>query len=167
MGAVLSGDNSVLTTLIGIPPVGALAAVGLAVISDITEVVELIFSKVDPNSNEAIELESLLFSIPIATGIDGGIKIPYVFEALAGIQASLVGTVGGTRSADNGEFQYDRDLSLGFPMNITIKVLGFLGGTIGLYPYWTWGDDPSSSDPATLNQASLETTQPAILPRQL
>lgn len=164
VGAVLSptgGDSdAVLAVLFNVPPLGAITAIGLAVISDITEVVELIFTDVDPDGNEAIELESLLFSIPIATGIDGGIKIPYVFEALAGIQASLVGTVGGTRSADNGAFQYDRDLSLGFPMNITIKFLGFLGGTVGIYPYWTWGDDPSSSasnsDFATLNQASAD-----------
>ncbi|BFM40401.1 SwmB domain-containing protein [Synechocystis sp. LKSZ1] len=160
VGAALSptggGSDTVLATLFNVPPLGAFAAIGLAVISDVTEVIELIFSDVDPDSNEAIELESLLFSIPVATGIDGGIKIPYVFEAIAGIQLSLVGTFGGTRAADNGAFQYDRDFSLGFPMNITIKLLGFLGGTIGIYPYFTWGDDPSSSDLLALNQASTD-----------
>ncbi|WP_228016687.1 SwmB domain-containing protein [Synechocystis sp. LEGE 06083] len=157
-------DASILSTLIGVPPLGALAAVGLAVISDIAEIVELIFSDFDPDSNEALELESLLFSTPVAAGIDGGIKIPVLFEALVGIQVSLVGTAGGTRSANSGAFQPNLDISLGLPMNITIKTLGFLGGTVGFYPYWTWGDDLSSSDTTTLNQATFALPQTSNSP---
>lgn len=30
-------------------------------------------------------------------------------------------------------------------MNIIIKFLGFFGGIVGIYFYWIWGDDFSSS----------------------
>lgn len=82
----MGGDfDVVLVVLFNVFFLGVIMAIGLVVIFDIIEVVELIFIDVDFDGNEVIEFEFLLFLILIVIGIDGGIKIFYVFEVLVGI----------------------------------------------------------------------------------
>ncbi|MBE9176478.1 hypothetical protein IQ225_16280, partial [Synechocystis salina LEGE 06155] len=124
--------SSVLGVAILIPPVGALAAIGLAAFSNIAEVIELAVGGIDSN-DKLINLDSLLLGIFGSAGLEAALKIPFVLTLSASGQLFLAGTLGET------EGNFTGDGTIGFPLSVTAKFLGFLGGTFGIFPSWTFG----------------------------
>ncbi|MBJ7899383.1 MAG: hypothetical protein GC158_05575 [Cyanobacteria bacterium RI_101] len=127
-----SGSDAILAASIAIPPVGAVEAIALALLSDITEII----GRADDN----LVLDGLDVSIPIRAGLAGGISIPYLFQAILSAQVYL-----------NGKFTFAEQtpatgaFTLGVPIRLTVKTLGFLGGTLEYFPEWKWSWDLSTA----------------------
>ncbi|QHU99213.1 hypothetical protein BWK47_03125 [Synechocystis sp. CACIAM 05] len=155
LGITAIGEvNSASTLLIvmGIPPLGAIAGIALAVLSPIEEVIEGIISEFDPDNPQAITPESLLFGLPIASiGLEGGVKIPFIFEIGVAAQFFAAGTIGET------EGNFTGSLTVGIPLTATAKAFGYLGGTIGIFPTWTFG--PTGTSSATLATPTLASSE--------
>jgi hypothetical protein len=141
-----SGESTAaLVGAISIPPVGALSAIVLALVSDISEIVD------SADKSEKLTLDSLLVGIPVAVGLEGGLNIPDLFQATVSGKLFLDGTFGKTNGQSAGTF------TLGIPLTATIKAFGFLGGTVEYFPSWTWGLYGSTS---SLSNANASPTLP-------
>ncbi|MBE9174181.1 hypothetical protein IQ225_00410, partial [Synechocystis salina LEGE 06155] len=135
-----SGSDAILTASIGVPPAGAVEAIALALLSDITEIIR--------RSDGDLKLDGLDVSIPVAAGLAGGINIPLLFQAILSGQVYVNGKFSFAQSTpDQGA------LTLGLPVRLTVKTLGFLGGTLEYFPEWKW----------TWNLASSSSSAPALL----
>ncbi|MFN5513346.1 MAG: SwmB domain-containing protein [Cyanobacteriota bacterium] len=127
-----SGSDAFLAASINIPPLGAVEAIALALLSDITEII----GRADDN----LVLDGLDVSIPVSAGLAGGINIPYLFQAILSAQVYL-----------NGKFSFAEQtpatgaFTLGVPIRLTVKALGFLGGTLEYFPEWKWSWDLSTT----------------------
>ncbi|MBR8830796.1 MAG: FG-GAP repeat protein [Chlorogloea purpurea SAG 13.99] len=128
---------------IGIPPVGSLAAIGVAVLSDIVEVTDAIIGTVNPDSGQALNLESVLYGIPVSMGVEGTAKIPLLAKATLSGQLFADGTIGEVQD------QFDGTITLGFSVNLSVKFLGYLSASVGIFPTWTWGVEPTTTSVAT------------------
>jgi uncharacterized repeat protein (TIGR02059 family) len=140
-----SGEAATLTAVADVPVTAAAAAIALVIGSSISDAVNA--------SQNNLTAESYLLGIPISAGLEGKIEIPFVFELSASAKIFLAGTLGRTNQ------EKDTSFTLGFPLSATIKLLGFLGGTIEVFPSWTWGtvpsDTPSASSPPTTSLANV------------
>ncbi|MBJ7899284.1 MAG: hypothetical protein GC158_05010, partial [Cyanobacteria bacterium RI_101] len=128
-----------LESLILIPPVGSAAAIAIALGSPIAEIIGGV--------NDELTLNSFQIGFPLSTGVQAQLNLTSLFQLTGNGQISVVVTFGDPAAG----------FTLGFPISLTAKLLGFINIGVGVNPSWTWETNPYGdlASSATTNSLAL------------
>ncbi|QHV01360.1 SwmB domain-containing protein [Synechocystis sp. CACIAM 05] len=128
-----------LESLILIPPIGSAAAIAIALGAPIAEIIG--------GTNDQLNLNSFQIGFPLSAGVQAQLNLTSLFQLTGDGEISVLVAFGDPAAS----------FTLGFPISLTAKLLGFINIGLGINPSWTWETNPygSSASTATANSFAL------------